>query len=450
MANPHSIREPKIGPASAAAQNRGRGRRLRPDGTPDDNDRTEIGPPALAFQEWRAAGLRAPDLAAMRAYRLERLRGELRRNDCAGILLFDPLNIRYATDAGNMQVWTAHNPARCCFVATDGPVVVFEYRQAMRLLSHLPLVDEVRPAVSFFYFQNGERTPEMAERFAAEIDDLVRAHGVGNRRLAIDRLELAGVRAFDRIGLDLQDGQRVTEHARKVKSADEVNALRCAMAACEAAMREMQDALRPGMTEDEVWTALHAGNLRRGGEWIETRLLSSGPRTNPWFQECGPRVIADGDVVAFDTDLVGPYGYCVDISRTWVCGDAAAPPEAREAYRVAREHVAANLELLRPGLGFAEMAEKSHRLPERYRALRYSCIAHGVGLCDEYPSIKYPEDHAAAGYDGELEPGMVVCVEAYVGEEGGRSGVKLEEQALVTETGYELLSSYPFEDERFA
>lgn len=459
MANPHSIAEPKIGPTAPAAaarnrnrnrnRNQGRSRGLRPDGTPDDNDRIEIGPPALAFREWQAAGLQAPDLAAMRAYRLERLRGELRRNDCAGLLLFDPLNIRYATDSTNMQLWTAHNPARACFVATDGPVVVFEYRQAMPLLGHLPLVDEVRPAVSFFYFLSGERTPEMAERFAAEIDDLVRAHGAGNRRLAIDRLELAGVRAFDRIGLDLQDGQRVTEHARKVKGADEVNALRCAMAACEAAMREMQDALRPGMTEDEVWTALHAGNLRRGGEWIETRLLSSGPRTNPWFQECGPRVIADGDVVAFDTDLVGPYGYCVDISRTWVCGDAPAPPEAREAYRAAREHVAANLELLRPGLGFAEMTEKSHRLPERYRALRYSCIAHGVGLCDEYPSIKYPEDRAA-GYDGALEPGMVVCVEAYVGEEGGRSGVKLEEQALVTETGYELLSSYPFEDDRFA
>ena len=50
-------------------------------------------------------------------------------------------------------------------------------------------------------------------------------------------------------------------------------------------------------------------NIRRGGEWIETRLLTSGPRTNPWFQECGPRIVQPNEILAFDTDLIGPYGY---------------------------------------------------------------------------------------------------------------------------------------------
>ena len=92
------------------------------------------------------------------------------------------------------------------------------------------------------------------------------------------------------------------------------------------------------------------------------------------------------------------------------------------------------------------MSEKSHRLPERYRAGRYSVIAHGTGLCDEYPSIKYPEDWARSGYDGVFEPGMMVSVEVYAGAEGGSCGVKLEEQALVTEAGHELISTYPLED----
>ena len=431
VTDPHSIPHPKIHPAR------------RPDGTPDDNDRIEIGPTELAFREWEAAGLRIPDLAALRAYRLERLRGELRRNDCAGLLLFDPLNCRYATDTTNMQVWITHNAARACFVATDGPVVLFEYKQAMHLADHLPLVDEVRPSISFFYFAAAERTEELAGRFAAEVDALVRAHGGGNRRLAVDKLELAGVRAFDRLGIDLQNGQRITEHARKVKDANEVDAMRCAMAACENSMRVMEDALRPGMTENELWAILHAENIKRGGEWLETRLLSSGPRTNPWFQECGPRIIRDGDIVAFDTDLIGPYGYCADISRTWKCGDRRASNRERELYAIAHEHIATNLEMLRPGLGFAEWSEKSHRLPEAYRAGRYGVLAHGVGLCDEYPSIKYPEDYASSGTDGVFEPGMMVCVEAYVGAAGGECGVKLEEQALVTETGYEPISTYP-------
>ena len=76
---------------------------------------------------------------------------------------------------------------------------------------------------------------------------------------------------------------------------------------------------------------LHAENIRRGGEWIETRLLASGPRTNPWFQECGAAVIEAGDIVAFDTDLIGPYGYCADISRTWLAGDGRPSERAARA-----------------------------------------------------------------------------------------------------------------------
>ena len=41
---------------------------------------------------------------------------------------------------------------------------------------------------------------------------------------------------------------------------------------------------------------------------------------------------------------------------------------------------------------------------------------------------------------------MTLCVEAYVGAEGDREGVKLEEQIVITETGTEILSRYPFEE----
>ena len=50
------------------------------------------------------------------------------------------------------------------------------------------------------------------------------------------------------------------------------------------------------------------------------------------------------------------------------------------------------------------------------------------------------------GYDGILEPGMVLCVEAYVGAVGAKNGVKLEDQVLITDTGYENLTTYPFEE----
>ena len=51
------------------------------------------------------------------------------------------------------------------------------------------------------------------------------------------------------------------------------------------------------------------------------------------------------------------------------------------------------------------------------------------------------------GFDAELEAGMVFCVESYAGQPGGREGVKLEQQILVTDTGFELLSDLEFDPE---
>ena len=71
-------------------------------------------------------------------------------------------------------------------------------------------------------------------------------------------------------------------------------------------------------------------------------MLSSGPRTNPWMQECSGRVIEAGDLVSYDTDLIGPYGYCSDISRSFLCGDAKPSEAQRRVYRLAREQIEFN------------------------------------------------------------------------------------------------------------
>ena len=418
---------------------------LRADGTPDDNDRVEIGPTALAFSEWEAAGLTLPDLPSLRVYRLARLQEQIKAHDCAGLLLFDPLNIRYATDSTNMQLWIAHNAARACFVPPEGKVILWDFHNCEHLSAHLPLVGEVRGGASFFYFETGDRTAAAASAFADQIDDLLRQQDRTNRRLAVDKIENAGYAALQERGHQILDGQRLTELARSVKNTNELNAMRCAIFACERAMDEMRAAMRPGLSENEVWAALHAGNIKRGGEWIETRILSSGPRTNPWFQECGPRIMQHGDMMAFDTDLVGTYGYCCDISRSWIVGDAKPTDEQRKLYQIAYDHVMTNIGLIEAGMSFAEMTRIAHRLPEEYRALRYGVLAHGVGLCDEYPCVRYPEDVEAHGYGGVFEPGMTLCVEAYIGAVGGREGVKLEEQVLVTDKGAVALSNYPYE-----
>ena len=384
------------------------------------------------------------NLDDVRLYRLERLRQEMLRDDVAGLLLFDQINTRYATDATNMQVWCSHYETRCVFVALDGPVVLFDYANHPHLAEGLPGVDEYRPITTFYFFAASYHSEARARVFADEIDDLMRAHGGGNRRLAVDRLSFIGTDALREKGLVLADGEAISEKARAIKSSGELQLMRASMAVCEAGCKAMEEALEPGISENALWSKLHETNIRLGGEWIETRLLSSGPRTNPWFRECSMRIIEKGDLVSFDTDLIGPYGYCSDMSRSWLCGDKPSD-EQRRLYAAAFEQIESNIAVLKAGRTCLEGAAQCWPIPEEFLSNRYSVSMHGVGLADEYPSIKHAVDVAGKAYDGVIEAGMTLCVESFIGSYGGREGVKLEEQVIVTEAGIERMSTYPYE-----
>ncbi len=85
---------------------------------------------------------------SVRAYRLNRTRELLKEFNMDGAVLFDPLNLRYATGCRNMQVWTSHHLSRYVFVPVEGPVVLFDYGGAMHLSDDLETIDETRPAKS--------------------------------------------------------------------------------------------------------------------------------------------------------------------------------------------------------------------------------------------------------------------------------------------------------------
>jgi Xaa-Pro aminopeptidase len=112
---------------------------------------------------------------------------------------------------------------------------------------------------------------------------------------------------------------------------------------------------------------------------------------------------------------------------------------------MAVEQIEANEKILGPSVSFKELSLNAQQLPADYMPTRYGVLYHGVGLCDEYPSIRYAVDYEHHGYDGVFEPGMCVCVESYIGRHGGGEGVKLEDQYVITETGYEKLSAYPYD-----
>ena len=386
------------------------------------------------------------DEAKLRAGRLERFRAELRRRDVAGALLTDPINLRYATGSRNMAVWTMHDGGRYAFVATEGPVVLFEFASSRHVSRDLDTVDEQRTSTPFTYFLAGPRVGEKTLRWAEEIAGLVERHGGGNRRLAVDRCDPEPAACLIARGIELVSVQPAIEQARMIKTAEELRCMHAAMTVCDLAVERIRASLEPGVTENQLWSVLHETNIAYGGEWIECRLLASGQRTNPWFQECGDRLIRAGDMVGFDTDMVGPHGYMADISRSLVCPGRPATDRQRHLYELAQEQVLFNIERLRPGVAFREFAETSWPVPDRFVANRYSMMVHGVGLVDEYPSVAYPQDFAAWGYDGLFAEDMVVSVESYIGEPGGPDGVKLEQQVLITARGAVPFSRSPLVD----
>ena len=421
------------------------------DGSPNDDNRIEIGPTQTAFKECQGAGLQLPDLTAMREHRWRRLTQHIVDRDYAALLVFDPLNIRYATDSTNMQLWNTHNPFRAVLLCADGYMVIWDYKNSPFLSTFNPLVREQRSGADLFYFDRGDKIDVAADKFATEVRELIAEHGGSNKRVAVDKIMLHGLRALEAQGIEVMDGEELTEKSRSVKGPDEILAMRCASHACETAVQEMEHYARANIpvneiSEDDVWAVLHAENIRRGGEWIETRLLSSGPRTNPWFQECGQRIIQNNEIVSFDTDLVGSYGICVDISRSWWIGDEAPPADMVAAMQHGYEHIMTNMEMLKPGVNIQELSRNCHKLLPQYQKQKYGCLMHGVGLCDEWPLVAYPDHMVEGAYDYELEAGMVLCVEALVSPEGGDFSIKLEDQVLVTETGYENLTKYPFDE----
>ena len=420
------------------------------DNTPNNNNRVEIGPTQLAFNEWEKSGIKLPNLPRMREFRWKRLTDHIVQRGYGGLLMFDPLNIRYATDSTNMQLWNTHNPFRAVLLCSDGYMVIWDYKNSPFLSEFNPLVKEQRSGADLFYFDRGDKIDIAADKFSNEVRTLITEHSDSNMRLAVDKIMLHGLRSLEAQGFEIMEGEEVTEKCRSIKGEDEILAMRCASEACENAVAIMEqkariDVPKGNTSEDDIWAVLHAENIKRGGEWIETRLLASGPRTNPWFQECGPRIVQNNEIVAFDTDLVGSYGICVDISRTWWIGDKPPRPDMIYAMQHAHEHIMYNMDLLRPGIHMRDLTFNAHKLDKNFQNGKYGCLMHGVGLCDEWPLIAYPDKFVEGAYDYVLEPGMVLCVEALVSPENGDFSIKLEDQVLITENGYENLTKYPFD-----
>jgi len=369
--------------------------------------------------------------------RLGRLRRELARQDCAMGLLVNPISHRYAVDYRCYALFQAHIPTAYLFFGQEGPTVLHG------VYGHHHRADSVQPGRPISVFDGGLDLRDAAAALAQDVVDYLSELGTDNRRVAVEYVNPTLIQALERRGLEVVDGVAIAEEARRIKSLDEIACIRWACAVAEHAITNMVPAIRPGVTESQLWGLLNYTNMANNGDWHDGRMLASGPNTNPWCQDAGERVVEDGDLVAFDTDMIGPNGYFADISRTVVCGGRATRAQKR-LYRLAVQEIEHNLRLIRPGVSLTDFQARAYVPDEAFHQEAYTVVIHAVGMCDEAPKVT-PIFRGPTPYDGMLEENMVLCVESYMGEAGGAEGVKLEQQVLVTADGYELLSTLPWD-----
>ena len=193
-------------------------------------------------------------------------------------------NQRYATGSRNMFGYFLRNSTSYIYVPVQGPIILFEYPGSEHVSMWLETIDEHRVSKVVWSAVN-QRDGVSSDPFGSEIADLVRTHGNGNTKVGLDRAAVNLVRSLEAEGLNAVDCMQDTLHCRRIKTPEEIACLAQSVAGTEAAVYEVEQAIKPGVTENELFAVLYGNVIRQGGEFIETRLLNSGPRTNPWFNE---------------------------------------------------------------------------------------------------------------------------------------------------------------------
>ncbi|MCC6223576.1 MAG: aminopeptidase P family protein [Thermoleophilia bacterium] len=269
-------------------------------------------------------------------------------------------------------------------------------------------------------------TVEPLEPVAGAARALARA--VGGRRVATEPGALPAALAH---GLDLVDVTAAIARSRAVKDPDELDAIRAAIALCDAGQRAAREVAAPGLTELELWAAIRAAiELAAGARTPLLADLVSGPRTAEVGGPPGPRVLAAGEPVL--CDLVPRLaGYWGDCCATFAVGGEPAAPLA-QAHRKAREALTRAVEAVRPGARAGELDAAIRP------GLEYPHhTGHGLG------TAYHEEPRIVPGGETVLEPGMVVALEP--GSYGDGGGVRVEQVVLVTADGCEILSGHALE-----
>ena len=234
-------------------------------------------------------------------------------------------------------------------------------------------------------------------------------------------------------GIKLSSASSMVESIRIIKDSDELDVMRSAAVLGASLFDRALEVIRPGIKETDVAAEMQHTASKAGAEGMSfSTIIAAGERSAlPHGRASGQPIPPDGFVVCdFGVILTG---YCSDRTRTVHVGRPSE--EERSAYEAVREAQQAGLDAIRPGQKLGEVDGAARKVLQKSKLAKYftHSTGHGVGLeIHEAPRV-------AAGQEDQLKPGMVITIEPGV-YLPGKWGIRIEDMAVVTDTGYEVLA----------
>jgi Xaa-Pro dipeptidase len=381
----------------------------------------------------------------MREYRLARTREQMARFGLGALVTWEAWNIRYITGA-YVTIPTRWLERLFVVLPRNGDPHVF----AGPCFSPYPLREAMPWLKGKIWASPGAikmaRSPADVSRVVDAVAEILAEHGVANEPLGVDgtQSELLLAEAFGTKGIRIVDAKPVMFEARKIKNRDEIECIRTACANADAAFADIVDAIRPGVTECELVGIGMKTLYRLGSDEAQEFVCSSGPRTNPLWIDYTDRQLRPGDLVIVDINGNSWQGYKSCYYRTFCCGKATQ--EQKDIYEECRAMMYAGMSGVKAGNTTWDICKNWPDSPkywgyESWDEVVPYALGHGIGISlHELPHIAF---NAAKANPVELEEGMVIALENWTGKKGGRDGVRLEENLVVTKEGYDLLTRFP-------
>lgn len=341
--------------------------------------------------------------------RVERLRAETERLGARSFLVTNPVNVRYLTgfESSNAAVLAR---ADATLLVTDG-----RYQEAARKIEGVELVTADRSLLDDL----GSRLSELGE---------------GPVAFEADHVTVAGHEALAADGTELVPAKGVVSRLRSVKDEEELDAIRRAARIADEAYQRLARERFVGRTEAELaWTMTRFLYEEGADAPAFPTIVASGPNAALPHHHPGERRVEEGETVIVDAGA-RVDGYRSDCTRTFATGPL--PDDLRRGYAVCRSTQEHALAAVRAGAAAKEVdAAARAEIEESGVAPVLHGLGHGVGLeVHELPVFRPTStDTLERGHVVTVEPGVYLA---------GRGGVRIEDLAVVGETGPEVLSAF--------